>query len=451
MGWLGFRVGLASIVITIGAVVGHYLGTPALGPLQGAFAGALVGLSLFALIDTARGFRLLRWLRTRREEPPPRDAGLWGEIGYRVEGLILRGEREAALERTRLAQFRSAIEASPNGVVMLDCNDQIEWLNSVAADHFGLDPTRDLRQRITNLVRAPAFVDYMQQGDWGAPVKAPRPRGQGSLSILIRPYGEGQKLILSADVTEIERTDGMRRDFVANVSHEIRTPLTVLSGFIETMTDLPLTDVERRRVLSLMAQQTTRMQALVSDLLTLASLEGSPRPPVDRWVSLVKLLAEVRSDAAALSAGRHRISMEGDPAVQIAGNEAELASAIANLVNNAVRYTPDGGTIDVAWRLLASGAGELSVTDDGIGIDREHLPRLTERFYRGDSSRSRDTGGTGLGLAIVKHVVQRHGGELSIQSEPGMGATFRLVFPAARIRFLEPAPDPRRVEAGAQA
>jgi two-component system phosphate regulon sensor histidine kinase PhoR len=451
MSWISFRVGLACIVITISAVVGYLFGAPTEATLQGVLVGSLVGLSLFAVVDTIRAHRLLRWLRARREEPPPRDAGLWGEIGYRVEGLILSGMREAALEQTRLAQFRSAIEASPNGVLMLDRNDQIEWLNSVAADHFGLDPTRDLRQRITNLVRAPAFVDYMQEGAWGAPVKVPRPHGQGSLSILIRPYGEGQKLILSSDVTEIERTDGMRRDFVANVSHEIRTPLTVLSGFIETMTDLPLTEVERRRVLSLMAQQTTRMQALVSDLLTLASLEGSPRPPVDVWVSLDKLLAEVRSDAAALSAGRHRISTEGDPAVQIAGNESELASAIANLVNNAVRYTPDGGSIAIAWRLLANGAGELSVTDDGIGIDRAHLPRLTERFYRGDASRSRDTGGTGLGLAIVKHVVQRHGGELSIQSEPGMGATFRLAFPAARIRFLEPARDPRRAEAVTQA
>ncbi len=450
MSWISFRVGLACIVITISGVVGYILGAPAEATLQGVLAGGLVGLTLFALIDTARALRLLRWLRSRREKPPPHDAGLWGEIGYRVEGLILRGEREVALERTRLAQFRSAIEAAPNGVLMLDRNDQIEWLNSVAADHFGLDPTRDLRQRITNLVRAPAFVDYMQAGDWSASVKVARPRGQGSLSILIRPYGEGQKLILSADVTEIERTDGMRRDFVANVSHEIRTPLTVLSGFIETMSDLPLTDVERRRVLSLMAQQTTRMQALVSDLLTLASLEGSPRPPVDHWVSLAKLLAEVRNSAVALSAGRHRISTECDPAVQIAGNEAEFASAIANLVNNAVRYTPDGGTIDVAWRLLTNGAGVLSVTDDGIGIDRAHLPRLTERFYRGDASRSRDTGGTGLGLAIVKHVVQRHGGELSIQSEPGMGATFRLVLPAARIRFIEPAPDPRRAEANTQ-
>ena len=447
MNWVTRRAVLAGIVVALGALAGHLLGALDPTPLSGMLIGGALGISVFALIDTARGYRLLRWLRTRRDEPPPHDSGLWGEIGYRIEGLILRGEREVAQERTRLAQFRSAIEASPNGVLMLDGNDQIEWLNSVAADHFGLDPTRDLRQRITNLVRSPTFVAYLQGRQSAAPIKVPGARGQGSLSILIRPYGEGQKLILSADVTQAERAEGMRRDFVANVSHEIRTPLTVLSGFIETMADLPLTEVERRRVLTLMAQQTTRMQSLVSDLLTLASLEGSPRPPVDHWVALAKLLADACSDATALSAGRHHLTVECDPAVQIAGDASELASAIANLVNNAVRYTPEGGKIDVTWRMLASGAGELSVVDNGPGIDREHLPRLTERFYRGDSSRSRNTGGTGLGLAIVKHVVQRHGGELVIQSEPGQGAAFRLEFPAARIRFIEPAPDPRRAQA----
>ena len=447
MNWVTRRAVLAGIVVALGALAGHLLGALDPTPLSRVLIGGALGISVFALIDTARGYRLLRWLRTRRDEPPPHDAGLWGEIGYRIEGLVLRGEREVAQERTRLAQFRSAIEASPNGVLMLDGNDQIEWLNSVAADHFGLDPTRDLRQRITNLVRSPTFVACLQGRQWAAPIKVPGARGQGSLSILIRPYGEGQKLILSADVTQAERTDAMRRDFVANVSHEIRTPLTVLSGFIETMAGLPLTEAERRRVLTLMAQQTTRMQSLVSDLLTLASLEGSPRPPVDRWVALAKLLADACSDATALSAGRHHLTVEGNPAVQIAGDAGELASAIANLVNNAVRYTPEGGKIGVTWRMLASGAGELSVVDNGPGIDREHLPRLTERFYRGDSSRSRNTGGTGLGLAIVKHVVQRHGGELVIQSEPGQGAAFRLEFPAARIRFIEPAPDPRHAQA----
>jgi two-component system phosphate regulon sensor histidine kinase PhoR len=300
---------------------------------------------------------------------------------------------------------------------------------------------------VTNLVRSPLFVNYLQSGTYDEAVTFPNSRGPGTLSVFIRPYGEGMKLVLSQDITERERADAMRRDFVANVSHEIRTPLTVLSGFIETMNNLPLTEVERKRVLTLMSQQTARMQTLVSDLLTLAQLEGSPRPSADRWVAVSKLLSHVESDARTLSQGRHKLSFGGGPdlsAVLIAGAEGELLSALANLVNNAVRYTPEGGSIEVAWRVLEDGSGEFAVTDTGIGIDREHLPRLTERFYRVDGSRSRDTGGTGLGLSIVKHVVQRHGGELSIESEPGKGSSFRIVFPAARVRYIEPAPDPRR-------
>jgi two-component system, OmpR family, phosphate regulon sensor histidine kinase PhoR len=208
----------------------------------------------------------------------------------------------------------------------------------------------------------------------------------------------------------------------------------VLSGFIETMTHLELAGVERKRVLQLMTQQAARMSALVADLLTLAQLEGSPRPQVDHWVSLQALLAQVLQEAALLSAGRHTFSVTPDIAAQLAGAPTELRSAITNLVNNAVRYTPAGGRISLAWKLLQSGAGELAVSDTGPGIAREHLPRLTERFYRIDSSRSRDTGGTGLGLSIVKHVVQRHGGQLSIESELGHGATFKLMFPPARVR-----------------
>jgi two-component system phosphate regulon sensor histidine kinase PhoR len=321
-------------------------------------------------------------------------------------------------------------------VLLLDENDQIEWCNSVAADHFGLDPQRDRRQRVTNLVRAPAFVAYLQQGVFDDAVTFPNPRGNGTLSVLIRGYGDGMKLVLSQDITDRERNDSMRRDFVANVSHEIRTPLTVLSGFIETMSNLPLTETERRRVLTLMAQQTQRMQTLVSDLLTLAQLEGSPRPTADRWVALAPLLAQVEVDARALSAGRHVITVARPADVQLAGAQAELLSAVTNLVNNAVRYTPEGGRIDLGWRVLADGTGELAITDSGPGIAREHIPRLTERFYRVDGSRSRDTGGTGLGLSIVKHVVQRHGGELDIQSEPGKGSCFRLLLPAARVRSV---------------
>jgi two-component system phosphate regulon sensor histidine kinase PhoR len=442
MGWLLPRLLAGVLAVVAGALIGTLVGSA----WQLAAGGALVGAACAALVhgfvDAWRAHRFMDWLRGQHEAPAPRDAGFWGEVGYRVERSVRLLERRVESESARLDQFLSGIEASPNGVLLLDGNDQIEWCNSVAADHFGLDPQRDRRQRVTNLVRAPAFVAYLQAGNYRDAISFAGPGG--TMSVLIRPYGDGQKLVLSQDITERERNDAMRRDFVANVSHEIRTPLTVLSGFIETLGDLPLTEVERRRVLELMSQQTVRMQTLVGDLLTLAQLEGSPRPSADRWVPLRKLFAQVEADARALSGGRHTIGVEGGEAAQVAGAEAELLSAVANLVNNAVRYTPSGGRVDLAWSFRPDGGGELEVRDSGIGIAREHLPRLTERFYRVDGSRSRDTGGTGLGLSIVKHVAQRHGGELEVDSEPGKGSRFRLVFPAPRVRKIEPAADALR-------
>ena len=271
----------------------------------------------------------------------------------------------------------------------------------------------------------------------------PGPGLRGTVSVHIRPYGDHMKLVLSQDVTERERNDSMRRDFVANVSHEIRTPLTVLSGFIETLGNLQLSGVEKKRVLELMAQQAQRMQTLVDDLLILAQIEGSPRPAADRWVPVQRLLSQVQGTAEGLSAGRHGLTFTGGENAQLAGAETELHSAIGNLVSNAVRYTPSGGTVDVAWSLRPDGTGEMEVRDSGIGIPKEHLPRLTERFYRVDGSRSRDTGGTGLGLSIVKHVVQRHGGELDVRSEPGQGSSFKLLFPAVRVRVVAPEPEQR--------
>jgi two-component system phosphate regulon sensor histidine kinase PhoR len=226
----------------------------------------------------------------------------------------------------------------------------------------------------------------------------------------------------------------MRRDFVANVSHEIRTPLTVLAGFVETMSSLPLTEVERQRVMVLMEQQTARMQALVGDLLALAKLEGSPRPPTDEWTGVRSLMRHVMSDATVLSDGKHRLSVDGGDNAEIAGSHGELLSAVANLVNNAVRYTPQGGEVSLHWRWREDGGGVFDVIDTGPGIAPEHLPRVTERFYRVDSSRSRDTGGTGLGLSIVKHVAQRHGGDIEVHSELGKGSSFRLSLPAVRVR-----------------
>ncbi len=434
MNWLLPRLTAGVLAMLAGGFLGYVVSAVEHTVVWRVLAGGAMGVALVAMLDTARGYRLINWLRGSQEQQAPRDAGFWGELGYRVERSIRLREQGLAQERLRLEQFLSAIEASPNGVLMLDGNDQIVWCNSVSADHFGLDPQRDRRQRITNLVRAPAFVAYLQQESVAEAVSFPNPRGDGTLSVLLRPYGEGMKLVLSQDITDRERNEAMRRDFVANVSHEIRTPLTVLAGFIETMSNLPLTEVERKRVLELMTQQTQRMQTLVSDLLTLAQLEGSPRPAADRWVALAPLLRQVESDARALSSGRHTIEFAAAGDAELAGAQGELLSAINNLVTNAVRYTPEGGRITVGWQPLPDGGGEVSVTDTGLGIEREHLPRLTERFYRVDGSRSRDTGGTGLGLSIVKHVVQRHGAELLIESEPGKGSRFRLVFPALRVR-----------------
>ena len=414
----------------LGLVVGGFNGWPQVGTLIG---GAL-GVCFAVAVDARRGDRLLEWLRGAQQVRAPRDAGLWGELGYRIERTLMLRERGIEAERKRLEHFLSAMEASPNGVLMLDCDEQIDWCNSVAADHFGLHPENDRQQRVTNLVRAPAFKAYLTEGDFSEPVVFPAPKGGATLSVLVRPYGDGLKLILSQDITERERTDAMRRDFVANVSHEIRTPLTVLAGFVETMSSLPLSSAERSRVLKLMAQQTDRMQLLVSDLLTLANLEGSPRPAADRAVSVAGLMQRAKIDADILSAGRHELRFDSGPGGEIAGVDTELLSALSNLLTNAMRYTPDGGHIAVSWSLRADGSGQLEVSDTGIGVAREHIPRLTERFYRADSSRSRETGGTGLGLSIVKHVMQRHGGQIEIDSEPGHGSRFRLVVPPARVR-----------------
>ena len=432
---LAARALLALAIVLACTLLGGWGGAAAGRGAAGVLAGAVAGVALFLLQDSVRAGRLLRWLRGTLTGPAPRDTLLWGELGYRIERSLRLRDQAVQREAQRLSQFLSAIEASPNGVILLDAQDQIEWCNGVGADHFGLDPVRDRLQRIGNLVRAPAFAAWLQAGPSGEPLVMPSPTGGGrTLSLLLRDYGEGQRLLLTQDITERERADAMRRDFVANVSHEIRTPLTVLAGFVETMATLPLSDAERQRVLALMTQQTERMQALVADLLTLAGLEGSPRPATDQWVDADALLMQVLADGQALSHGQHRIELAPVPPLQLAGSRHELLSAVGNLVHNAVRYTPAQGRIDLRLLRRDDGSAEVEVADTGPGIAREHIPRLTERFYRVDSSRSRETGGTGLGLAIVKHVAQRHGGELVIDSELGKGSRFRLVLPASRVR-----------------
>ena len=302
-------------------------------------------------------------------------------------------------------------------------------------------------QHILNLVREPAFKSYMGMANFSHDVVIPgsqsTPARPVKLSVHVHGYGQSRQLLLSRDITAVELAEAMRRDFVANVSHEIRTPLTVLSGFIETLQTLPLKEVERVRYLDLMGQQSQRMQTLVVDLLTLSRLEGTPFPGANDWLPLNALFVQCEQEARALSLlmaprGHQQLLFDAGPPSELAGVQTELYSAFSNLVTNAVRYTPEGGSVQVRWTVLADGRGEFQVKDSGQGIAAEHLPRLTERFYRIDRSRSRETGGTGLGLAIVKHVAQRHGAELTISSQPGQGSCFRITFPAVRVRQTGP-------------
>ena len=428
------------------------------------FFGLLAGAFVWFAWDLWLGTRLTAFLQAAQLSPDvsqwkmPVFAGQWGEAFERMQRLLRDKDRALVGEKNRHAAFLQAIQNSPNGVVLLDKERRIEWCNQTAAQHLGLDAQRDIAQHIGNLVRDPVFTAYLQSAKPGEEIVV-----SGMLHSLKRPVrisvqlhayaqpsdtsgfnnSSGGALLLSRDVTALEQNDAMRRDFVANVSHEIRTPLTVLSGFVETLQTLPLDAAQRSRYLGLMAQQSQRMQALVSDLLTLSKLEGSPMPSIDTGVAVHALLSRVESDARALlglqeNPQRLRFEevYEGDGSYRILGVESELQSAMQNLVSNALRYTPPLGVVLVRWQVLPDGRGQFTVTDTGPGIAPEHIARLTERFYRVDRSRSRESGGTGLGLSIVKHVVQRHGGELHIESALGHGSSFWFTLPAARISLV---------------
>jgi two-component system phosphate regulon sensor histidine kinase PhoR len=414
---------------------------------RGALVGIVAGGLGWLAVDLLRGGKVLRWLRRGSTADAPRLGGVWGEAADRMRRAMRAREQATQEAEQRLHEFLDAIQASPNGVVLLDAEGRIEWCNQTAAEHLGIDPQRDLQQLIGNLLRDPVFAAYYAGGDFTQDVSIlGRNRFDAlptRLSVHLHPYAAGRKLLLSRDVTSVEQAETMRRDFVANVSHEIRTPLTVLAGFIETLQNLPLQENDRSRYLGLMAQQAHRMQTLVNDLLTLSRLEGSPLPGAGEWTPLATLMAQCEQEARALSSilGKSQdFQFEQPVQGEITGAHSELLSALTNLVSNAVRYTPAHGTIAVRLQSLPDGRAEFSVRDTGPGIAPEHISRLTERFYRVDRSRSRETGGTGLGLAIVKHVVQRHGAELKIQSAPGAGSTFSIVFPAARLRGRLKAP-----------
>ena len=424
-------------LLVLGAVWGW-----AHGAADWTLAGALLGGLAWSVLDSLRARRVLRWLNKADVARTPVVSGTWGELVDRFRKLIKKLEKKAQSSDARLEDFLAAIQASPSGVVLLDATGRIEWSNLTAASHLGFDPQRDLGQYVRNLVRAPAFMAYLAGGDFSREIQmdgpGPRPSQPSKISLQIHPYGKKRKLMLTRDVTAVQLAETMRRDFVANVSHEIRTPLTVLSGFVETMQNLPLEESDRVRYLGLMSQQAQRMQTLVSDLLTLSRLEGSPVPGPGEWIDSEELLTHVIQEAQGLAQAiaqpPHDIRAVAEPAFWVSGAKTELLSAMSNLLSNAVRYTPGGGLIQAGWRLRPDGGGEFFVTDAGPGISADHLPRLTERFYRVDRSRSRETGGTGLGLAIVKHVAQRHGGQVDVQSTVGQGSTFVIALPPSRVR-----------------
>lgn len=423
------------------------LGIGAAAVAAGSYAGAIWGFGVFsglllllALYHLSKMRALAEWAHQPFGTPVPRAQGVWDQVFSDLNRRSRLGEAQRLRLSSSLEQFRDASQAMPDGVAFLSGNGVIEWINQQAERHFGLEAARDLGAPITNLVREPDFVAFLEGGDYAQPLLfRSRRNSRSTLLVQVIPYGEGHRLVLSRDITQLERLENMRRDFVANVSHELRTPLTVISGFLETMEDgLTEYDIgQMRHFLALASEQAGRMQRLIEDLLSLSALETGAPDPVEEDIRVADLLEDVRDEALLLSAGRHRVELKLEADALLRGSRKELFSAFANLATNAVRYTPEGGAIELAWRSpQADGGAAFAVRDNGIGIAAEHLPRLTERFYRVDRGRSRDSGGTGLGLAIVKHVLSRHQAELKVESTPGQGSCFTVRLPARRVRAL---------------
>ena len=406
--------------------------------VAGAVGALLVfsaGLLVLLLWNVRNLVRLVMWSREPIGAPVPRAAGSWGQVFAELNrrskvSYDMRERISSALER-----FHDASQAMPDGVLYLSESDTIEWINLKAEQHFGLDHTQDLGAPVTNLVRQPEFVHYLQSGHHDEPLIMQSGRRSGlTLQVQIIPFGDDQKMVLSRDISQLERLETMRRDFVANVSHELRTPLTVIGGFLETLID-GMDDYAREdvmRFLGLAQDQSSRMGRLIDDLLTLSALETGAPAPAEEKIDATILMHEILEDTELLSDGRHTVTLSMDGDGVILGSGKEIHSAFANLASNAVRYTPAGGQIELLWR-TDGGSATFSVSDTGIGIAAEHVPRLTERFYRVDRGRSRETGGTGLGLAIVKHILTRHQAELKVVSTPGKGSVFSVLLPRARL------------------
>ena len=378
--------------------------------------------------------RMFNWISGPLDAPVPDASGIWGEFVSRMNRRVKTRQQEKDLLEQSLEQFQSALEALPDGVIFMDAHRRILWMNSLAVDMMGLIPGQDRGTPIEHLVREPEFAAYLQRGDFSEPLMYhPNRRDQASYMISLISYGVDRSLLAIRDLTRIEKLENVRRDFVANVSHELKTPLTVINGFIETlqMHHESLSTEKRQRYLDLALSQSHQMDRLIQDLLTLSSLEARANLADQTRVPVKALVDELVVSAEAISDGKHTLSIDIPPDLSILGSAMALRSIFGNLINNAVNYTPADGSITISWRETER-EGIFSVQDTGIGIPEIHLPRISERFYRVDQGRSRETGGTGLGLAIVKHALSRHQGHLEIKSQVNQGSTFEACFPKER-------------------
>jgi two-component system phosphate regulon sensor histidine kinase PhoR len=414
------------VALLIGAGIGAIFGS--------AWAGVGIVLALALVLQLRHLIRVMQWLQAERQDEPPDLPEPWGTLVSRVARLYRRKQFHKQRLLRLLRELRRSTAAMPDGVVVLDPQTQILWFNRTASRLLGLRGKGDFGLRIDNLVRQPEFVQYLRGGQYALPVTVRSTADvEQHLSLQIVPYGAGQRLLLVRDVTREARLEAMRRDFVANASHELRSPLTVIAGYLETLAQDPGVDPLIAAPLQEMQRQAQRMSRIVHDLLELSRLESSDREAPSRPIDVEALMAQLRQDVLARVV-HPAISVDPDSRALLLGEELQIHSAFANLVDNAAKYTPSGGAVHIRWWTDQDG-GHFAVSDTGIGIPREHLPRLTERFYRVDAGRSRGTGGSGLGLAIVKHVLQRHGGWLAIESMEGRGSRFVCHFPTERLSW----------------
>ena len=417
---------VSAAVVAAASLVGALFGHPALG--------ATVALALLVVLHEVNLARVERWLRNKDTEPPPDLTGLWGELVASASRLhrrkLFHEQRVGAL----LREFRRMAEAIPDGVVLLGPGREIQWFNAAAGRWLGLRRRFDRGIRIDNLVRHPEVIAYLEsRGTLEPPrVQLARPDERWLAFFLAINDASGQQLLVVRDVTREARLDAMRQDFVANASHELRSPLTVIGGYLDAMADDEGMDAAWREPVQEMRRQSDRMRGIVQDLLELSRLEAQTAPAEQEPVDVAGLLASLRRDLAARPEPTPAVEVVADPDARLLGSEPELHSIFSNLMTNAVKYTAPEGRVTVRWWADGQG-GHVAVSDTGIGIAAEHLPRLTERFYRVDPGRSRKLGGSGLGLAIVKHALQRHGAHLEVQSVEGQGSTFTCHFPAARV------------------